>query len=420
MRSTKFTSAVAAEGLPPRRRLTRLLVPLLVSNLALFSTYLGVNAVLLPTQVAALQPDPVLKPLTLSIVTGCAAAVALVAQPLVGALSDRSGRRNPWIVACAVLGGAATVSVAGGSSVIVLTIAWCVAILFLNGYQATVTAVVPDRVPRGQRGIASAFVGVATPLAAVVGVGIASRVADTPLTGYAVFGIFVMASASLFVQLNRERSVRTAPSGSLRDQLGSAAGALRHRDFLFAFLSRAAVMMAYLLVFHFLLYVLQERVQLPDGWSPTAALAVLTVVGAAAMVAGTLVGGLLADRLHRYRLFVLIGTVLMAAGSLAPLSSDSLLAMFAYIAIMGVGFGCFLAVDTAIVTLVLPRVEDAGRDLGVLNVANTVPQTLAAFVAGLIVAALGGGADAYGSLFAVSIGFAIVGGVCILGVRGVR
>ncbi|WP_432840418.1 MFS transporter [Dactylosporangium sp. CA-092794] len=411
--------APAAERLS-RGPLFRLLSPLLAANLALFSTYLGAAAVLLPTQVAGIDPDPVRKALNLSIVTGSAAVVALLAQPLTGALSDRSGRRNPWIAGFGLSAAAGTLWVAGAGSIVLLVGVWCLVTVLLNGFQAVITAVVPDRVPRGQRGVASAFVGVATPVAAIVGVGSASRLIDRPALAYAVFGLMVAGSAVLFVTLNPERRRPRAEVVPIRGQLLTAANALRHRDFLLAFLSRAAAMMAYLIVFHYLLFILESRVRLPARWEAADALAVLTVIAGTAMVTGTVVGGLLSDRLRRYRLFVVIAATLLIVAAVPPILSTGLPAMIVYVSVMGLGFGCFLAVDTAIATLVLPRADDAARDMGILNIANAAPQTLAAFVAGLVVAALGGGPDAYAALFVASIGFAAVSGLVILGIRGVR
>ncbi|MFJ7777686.1 hypothetical protein [Streptomyces yangpuensis] len=52
----------------------------------------------------------------------------------------------------------------------------------------------------------------------------------------------------------------------------------------------------------------------------------------------------------------------------APLPVRSRLA-----AVDGPAFGCYMAVDTALVTMVLPNAEDAARDMGVLNIANAGP-----------------------------------------------
>ena len=64
----------------------------------------------------------------------------------------------------------------------------------------------------------------------------------------------------------------------------------------------------------------------------------------------------------------------------------------------------------------LPRSEDAARDLGVLNIANAGPQVIAPLFAALIISHLGG----YRTLFIVGGCCGIVGAVAVMGVRSVR
>ena len=45
--------------------------------------------------------------------------------------------------------------------------------------------------------------------------------------------------------------------------------------------------------------------------------------------------------------------------------------------IAGLGFGMFQAVDTALMSEVLPSAKSFAKDLGVVNIAATLPQTLA-------------------------------------------
>jgi len=47
----------------------------------------------------------------------------------------------------------------------------------------------------------------------------------------------------------------------------------------------------------------------------------------------------------------------------------------------GIGTGTFLAVDLALCVRVLPDAENAGRDLAIINIAGTLPQSLVPFVA---------------------------------------
>ncbi|MFC9489029.1 MFS transporter, partial [Streptomyces hydrogenans] len=80
------------------------------------------------------------------------------------------------------------------------------------------------------------------------------------------------------------------------------------------------------------------------------------------------------------------------------------------------GFGCYMAVDTALVTMVLPKAEDAARDMGVLNVANAGPQIVAPFVASAVVS-IGGG---YTPLFLVAAVLSVLGALAVRPIRSVR
>ena len=58
--------------------------------------------------------------------------------------------------------------------------------------------------------------------------------------------------------------------------------------------------------------------------------------------------------------------------------------------ILGLGYGWYLGVDQALITQVLPTAVDRARDLGVINIANSMPQVLAPVLAAPFVTQLGG------------------------------
>jgi hypothetical protein len=68
----------------------------------------------------------------------------------------------------------------------------------------------------------------------------------------------------------------------------------------------------------------------------------------------------------------------------------------------------------------LPPAHDFCHDLGVLDIASSAPRTAAAFVAGTLVAALGGGVTPHGNFFLLAMIFAALGGIAGWGIRGVR
>jgi MFS family permease len=85
--------------------------------------------------------------------------------------------------------------------------------------------------------------------------------------------------------------------------------------------------------------------------------------------------------------------------------------------LLGCGAGCFYAVDIALVTQVLPSQKDAGKDLGVLNLANTLPQALAPALAFW---SLGPSHLNFQAFFLMAAGLAMAGGLAVLPIRGVR
>ncbi len=86
-------------------------------------------------------------------------------------------------------------------------------------------------------------------------------------------------------------------------------------------------------------------------------------------------------------------------------------------AISGLGFGMYVAVDLALVVDVLPDMDNAAKNLGVFNIAAALPASVAPAIAPAILAV---GSGSYGVLYAVAAVSAIIGGIAILPVKTVR
>lgn len=409
------TPSTAAEPEAPRQR--GLLLLLLVANSAMMAVYMGVGSVLLPTQIAAIAPDD--KVAVLGLIGGISALFATAFNPVAGALSDRSGRRNPWILGGAFGALLALALLGSVSTALLVGIGWCLVQATMNTYQAAVTAIVPDRVPVARRGTASALVGLGMPIGGTVGVLIASQTAEHLRTGYLVFGAIV-AGAALLLSVFCRDTPRTAPAAGARSpkeaQLAAFLSALADHDFRWAFIGRALMVLGYFSVVGYQLYILDDHIALPAGLTPPGAMAVLTPVSMAAVALSTVIGGLLSDRWNRRKVFVGVSAALAGVVMVVPVISPTWTGMLVFSALNGLAFGCFMAVDTALVTLVLPRAEDAARDMGVLNVANAGPQIVAPFVASAIVTGLGG----YTPLFVAGGALSLIGALAILPIRSVR
>lgn len=427
-------------------RVPRGLMPLLtLANTAMYALYVGVGSVLLPLQIEHI--DKADKVAVLGLVSGVSAIFATVFNPVAGALSDRSGRRNPWILGGGVAAVGAMALLGGVQTVLLVTIAWCVGQAVMNIFQAALTSVVPDRVPLAARGRASAAVGIGLPIGSTLGALIGSAFADHLSTGYLVLGLFVALSAVLFTAFAREARGKARPhtrgsqaptqrpqaptpvpalaparvSVPLKKQFAAFLGALRDHDFRWAFIGRALLVLGYFCVFGYQLYILQDHIDLPSGTEPEDALAVLAPISAVAMAVSTVVGGVLSDRMDRRKLFVAASAGISAIALVIPAVAPTWTAMIVFAALNGLGFGCFMAVDNALVSMILPSADDAARDLGVLNMAQAGPQILAPFVASVIVSLCGGGdGGGYTALFVAGAALSVLGALAVRPIRGVR
>ncbi|WP_067714573.1 MFS transporter [Nocardia yamanashiensis] len=406
--------ADAVVGAPPVAAPNRGQLPLLfLGNAAMYAVYVGVGSVLLPLQIEHI--DPAHKVANLGLVAGVAAIFATVFNPVAGALSDRSGRRNPWILG----GGLAAILALGllGSvnTVLLVAICWCLGQAVMNIYQAAITSVVPDRVPLDRRGTASAAVGLGLPVGSIIGVLLASGFSDHYRTGYLALGALVALAAVVFTTRAKEQRLPPKQAAPLRDQVVTFLGVLREHDFRWAFIGRALIVLGYFAVSGYQLYILQDHIRLPGSLEPADAVAILTPIAAVGMAISTVIGGVLSDRLNRRKLFVGISAGLAAGAQLIPALSPTWPGMLVFATVNGFAFGCFMAVDTALVTMVLPKAEDAARDMGVLNIANAGPQILGPFVASAVVG-LGG----YTPLFLFGGLLSVLGALAVAPIRSVR
>jgi len=399
----------------------RLMVSMLVANFFLFATYAGVIAILLPQQLAVLDEGS--KIANLAIVTGTSSFFTLFAQPIVGAFSDRTrsrlGRRSPWLLVGGVGGGVLTIVLQFAPGVFWITVIWVAAQVLLNAFQGPLSAIIADRISRDGRATASAFAGAGTAVGATVGVVLAGQLLAQLGVAYGLLGFGMIVVCVLFVVVNRDTDSRALPTGRFHWGAflrGFWVDPRRHPDYAWAFAGRFVMVLGYQGVQAYQFYILTDYL----GLTPADAGGVAGLLSLASMVTlviGTLVFGRLSDRLGRRKMFVFTASIVMAFGIAIPLLFPSVPAMIVYSLIVGIGYGAYSAVDVALMIDVLPSQGDAGRDLGVLNVATNIPQALTPVVAAVLLATFAGN---YASIFAFAAAMVLLSSVLVFPIRSVR
>ncbi|MFF4830369.1 MFS transporter [Streptomyces sp. NPDC001315] len=392
---------------------------LALANGAIWVGWFGPLQILLASQSEDFAPGSGMsKETMLAWVTGVGAVVSLVANPLFGALSDRTtarrGRRTPWIVAGAAGGALSLLLLAGADGVWTMTAGWCLVQLTLNAAFAAITAAVPDRVPRLQRGAVGGWLGAAQVLGVVGGTGLATAAGGIG-AGYVACAVFTMAGVLPYVLRHEDLRLSPAdrPAWSVRGFLtGFWLSPRHHPDLAWAWLTRFLINLSNALVLLYLLYYLRDRLHYDD---PDEGVLILTAVNALTLLATVVVGGVWSDRVGRRKPFVVWSGVLMAVATAALSAWQTWPGAVVAAAVLGVGFGVFTSVDFALMTDVLPKALNRGKDLGVINIANALPQVAAPALAAPIVTYLGG----YRVLYLVAAVIGVAGAGLVGRIRGV-
>jgi len=398
----------------------RLIAALFLPTVPLFACFQGIQQVLQPAQIEAV--DPMAKVRNLAIVTALSSLTAVIGLVLGGALSDRTrtpwGRRNPWMVVMALASAALIGALAGTDRMPALIGLYSVLWLCLNFHQAALTAVLPDRVAPAHRGLASSAIGLATPIGIMLGVNLAGRLSAG--VTFAVLAALLVAGAFAFLWLAPEPSLPPSPPPPARRPAVRPAeflSAFADRDFSAAFVSRALLCLAFFSVNGYVFYVVKDRTplaELPHG-NAGVAVSILATTSTLAWILGVPAAGWLADRLDRRKWTVSIAAIGMALATIPPALSAHWSALLAFAAMNGLFFGIYMAVDLALMSLVLPNPEALGRDMAILNVASAGSQIFAPLLAGAVISALG-----YGALFGMAAALASGGGLIVLAIRKVR
>jgi MFS family permease len=88
--------------------------------------------------------------------------------------------------------------------------------------------------------------------------------------------------------------------------------------------------------------------------------------------------------------------------------------------VLGVAYGIYVGVDLALVVDVLPNPDDSGKDLGVFNMANALPQTVAPVFGAALLGIASATNQNYDLLLYTAGAMALVGALVVLPIKKVK
>ncbi|WEV63943.1 MFS transporter [Bifidobacterium sp. ESL0732] len=350
------------------------------------------------------------------------AIFALVANIVFGTFSDVSkfkiGKRTPWIAAGGVIGAAGYFLTAHSTSLVWMVIGWCIVQIGINCVIAPAVAVLSDRIPEDVRGTFSALYGAGQIVGSQLGNFIGSFFLAKLDVGLAIgTGVFFFSGLIAVIVWPREKSAENnTKATSVGEILKSFIPPTKNcRDFYLALFGRLAFIIGTFMISGYQLLILERYIHLSVKDAGTA-MQIMSIITLVASILASMVSGPLSDFLRRRKVMVCAACVIIALGMLVAWIMPTTTGIYIYATFAGIGNGCYMSVDQALNVDVLPNPQEAGKDLGILNLANTIGQTLAPAFTTLFIGIAGG----YRGVFPVAIVFMLVGTIFIMMIRKVK
>ncbi|WP_432969789.1 MFS transporter [Dactylosporangium sp. CA-233914] len=395
-------------GVTPLRRL----VPAMLSSLLGFAIAMITPLQLLLTlRLSTIAGDDATT--AFGIVTGFGALVALAFGPIAGRLSDRTrarlGRRRTWILTGSLLLSLTLVAIAAATEVWQVVVLWCVAQSVGNLQFVALSALVADQVPEHRRGGVSGLMGMIFAVGPLAGLVLTNRFPGGSHAQWWAIAAAGLALSLLAVALLRDPR-NTGPKQPLNLRTIATTfwfNPRRYPALGWAWLVRFLITCAYASTTYNTFLLMQRfEVSAQEVGGLVLRMSLLMVGCLAVASAGA---GYLSDAVRRQKPFVACAGALAAAGLVLTATASDFGQLYVASALLGLGTGTFFAVDLALCVRVLPDGSDAGKDLAIINLANSLPQSLVPFAAPVLLA-LGGFHALYLTLAVVGI----LGAVAVL------
>jgi MFS family permease len=352
----------------------------------------ALHPILLPAVLLNYVPDA-RKNTYLGLLTFVGLVIAMVIQPLSGALSDgwksRFGRRRPLIVLGTLFDFLFLSILAWAGGFVWLFIGYIGLQLSSNIAHGPMQGLLPDRVPRTQLGVASSLKTFMDMLSLIIASLVAGRLLDpvsrdpTPIM-LVVMGLLAVSAAITIFGVRESPSLIRAERNVSGDE--AERGVKSEREMLNVFrinfrenssywwliAERALFILGIYGLQAFAQYYLQDVLRVPDPPKQTGdLLAVLTI----SLVVLVLIGGWLTDKYGAKRILY-IGTLIAAVGMFLMLFAKDMRGLMVFGSVLGAGIGLFLTSNWALANRLAPQAE-AGKYLGLTNLATAGSGALA-------------------------------------------
>jgi MFS family permease len=394
---------------PAQRRSSAFLLFFALAHAGGVIAYQPLLGLLLPLKIEHVAGAGRIGLFSVTVIAG--AIVASGSNILFGWLSDRSvargGGRRRWVAFGAVATVCSFAGVALADTPVAIIVAVALFQAAVNALLAPLFAIMADEVPDAQKGITGGLLSAAVPIASAVSALLVSLVWAGEAMRLAIVAAIVGACL-LPLLLTPARRAPPAP-------IPPSDVDLRRHDLVVAWGARLLVQIAGVALSLYLLYYF-ESIMPAVAAAELAPLVGQLLTGAYILsLPVALLAGRASDQANRRKPMLIGGAVLAAAGLAGMAAAPDWRWAASGFVLYAIGSAVFLALHSAFAMQLLPDPANRGRDLGLLNLTNTLPSLIGPLLAWALATP-----DDFDAVLLVLAALMLAGGAAMIGVRSRR
>ncbi len=356
----------------------------------------AILVILIPHDLRALAGDHLAQ--WTGAVIGIGAIPALIVPLIAGPLSDRctrkEGRRKPYIAVGAAINmiglGLMAVSAMSIKSIVAYVCSYAIVQIGNNIASGAYMGVIPDVVPQSEHGKASGFMALMSQLGTLIGmifVGIIIP-SNAEFLRYGLIAAMMGFVAFLSYRGIKENHLTNVEPFNFKEYFSSLwISPKQFPNFAWVWFTRFLVMMGFYAILGYVNFYMVDVINVSRDSVDATVAKLFALILIVSSLTGYF-GGTVSDRIGKKRVVYVANTIIAIVTPFFIFCRDIPMVLVVG-AFFGFGYGAYISVDYALGTDVLPHKSEAGKDMAVWHIAMTLPQSIAAPIAGVLVAAPG-------------------------------
>lgn len=362
----------------------KLVIGLLSGNIGYFLGYVVPTALLLSLKFLEINKETAT--VNFSLVTAVGGIATLICGLIAGVISDRTtlsfGKRRTWVLGGALIGALGLISIGYSKNLFIIVVSWVVSCIGFSFLNAAINALMADQCPEEKRGTVGGMFGVSSPVGIQLGIAAMTLINGASISiKFNILALIVMIAAIITCLVVKDTPAEKVlkSNKNIKSNRSIYPSFKKYPEYTWTLLNRFFMSMAYAYQTYLTLYFVNNF-----GISEVSVSGIVLINGVIGTIFGALasmIGGMLSDKFRKQKPIMIISGIIEIVGFILLIFAPSISIVYIGSALINIGASTITAISIGLVIRVLPSMEDAAKDISIINTSGNIPNSIVPAIA---------------------------------------